>query len=226
MPFNVDGKGKRYQIRVRTDEKFDEIKPIQDWLQLTGAGFAFHHNKPNNNHYHIYLFDLDRDDDSLRKTLGRYYRKQDYSVKKTAGKERAYIVPCFAWQYATTEQYLEPVWIKGFTPKQEQEFRDMAHVHYDTVNQPQEVVNVVREEHYIVRPDRVWERLVDNRDKYDGLNVKQIKSKLVAEWLNAGKAMPRPSDLHRYAVSLYLRQKYKDGEVPDEAYSSYVTACE
>ena len=86
---------------------------------------------------------------------------------------------------------------------------------------PIQVTQVIKEEHYVVRPDRVWERLIDQIDKYQGKSIKQIKSTIAAQWINDGKAIPRPSDLHRYAVSIYYRNKYfnKDWDhtVPDWA---------
>lgn len=204
-----------YQIRLRTDELFSTIMVIQDWLGQAAAGFAFQHNKPGNNHYHIYFFGIDKQADSIRKTLGKYYKKTEYSVKTTAGKSKDKIVPMLAWQYGTEDKLLEPVWVKGFDEESTLAFKLNAQEYYASLK-PMTAIQITQHDHYIVRPDRVWEKLKDNQMKYKDKDIRQIKSMIAAEWINAGKAMPRPSDLHRYATSLYYLNKY-DGEVPEEA---------
>jgi len=205
-----------YQLRIRTDEGFADIVYIQDWLGSTTKGFAFEHNKPGNHHYHVYLFGLDRNADAMRKLLGRYLPgKECYIVGTTCGgKKKLKITPEGAYQYGTTKHALSPIWVKGYTPEEVTKFHEAAIVHY----KPMDVVNIIREEHYVVRPDRVWERLIAKQEDYKGITIKAIKSKLCAEWLNKGKAIPRPSDLHRYAVSLYYLNKYEGAQmIPDTA---------
>lgn len=223
MSFSVDAK--RFQCRIRTSAKFEDIEPIKDWIDATRAAFAFHHNLPDNSHYHIYFFGLEREADSMRKKLGRYYPKENYSVSTTCkGRAREPIIDWLAWQYGTTEDLLTPVFHKGFNEQQIAQFMESAERYYDNNKKDQggtlDVVNIVKEEHYIVRPDRVWERLSSQKEEYSDLTLREIKSKMVAQWLNAGKAMPRPSDLHRYAVSLYMLNKY-DGEVPADGYIKF-----
>jgi len=79
---------------------------------------------------------------------------------------------------------------------------------------------VTTHDHYIVRPDRVWERLYKEKNKYADKTIHQIKSALHAEWLNNGKAMMRTADAHRYATSLFMLNKYKGEEIPDNAFNS------
>lgn len=206
-----------YQIRLRVDKEFSDIEYIKDWLDITQKGFAFLHDKEDNHHYHIYLFGINREADSLRKTLLRYTQdKQAYSVKTTAGKRKDKILPVLAWQYATEAQALNPVWVKGFDKEAIDSFVTNASTYYELEAAKQTMTGVTHEDHYIVRPDRVWERLSLHKDKYKDKTVKQIKSMMCAEWLNNGKAIPRSADLHRYAVSLYMANKYV--EVPDDAF--------
>lgn len=205
-----------FQIRLRTDELFSDILPIRDWLNKAREGFAFEHHKPGNHHYHIYLFGISITADALRKTLGRYYEKSCYSVSTTAGKAKDKIIPVLAWQYGTEDKLLDPVWIKSFTEENIQCFKKNAEEFYASQKQPISAVLITREDHYVVRPDRVWERLKLNQMKYKDKTVREIKAMIAAEWINAGKAMPRPSDLYRYATSLYYLNKY-DGEVPEGA---------
>lgn len=218
----------RFQIRLRTDVPFRDLQFLHDWISSCREGFAFHHDLPDNSHYHIYLFGLEREADSMRKHLKRYMiDKTKYSVSTTAGgRKRLPILPQLAYQYGTTDSLLSPVWSKGYTDEQLECFKDCATRHYDEVKNPPpptEGVLITREEHYVVRPDRVWERLSAKSEDYADMTVRGIKSKLCAEWLNAGRAVPRPSDLHRYAVSLFLLNKYQ-GEVPDDAYAK-LEAC-
>lgn len=190
---------------------------IKHWLEACQSGFAFEH-KPtdDNHHYHIYLFGLDRKPDPMRKYLGKYLpNKTCYSVGITAGKNKEPISPMIAWQYGTTEKLLEPVWVKGID-KVEQ-YTLSAEAFYSQMRQRQERRKQVVTEILVVnedkiRPDRVWERLmselIENPNKYEGKQVHQIKSMISCEYLRKLKAIPRPSDLHRYAVSLYHISKH------------------
>lgn len=46
----------------------------------------------------------------MRRTLGKYLPKQNYSISTTAGRQKEVINPKIAWQYGTTEKLLKPVW--------------------------------------------------------------------------------------------------------------------
>lgn len=201
------------QIRLRVDESFTDISYIQDWLNASPRGFAFEHNKPGNHHYHIYLFGLERNTDAMRKHLGKHIPdKERYSVGETCGgKKRLKITEIGAYQYGTTKDHITPVWSKGVSLQEFEEYRKNAEEHY----KPVPVTVVTKEEHYVVKADRVWERLHAKADDYSGLTIKAIKSKLAAEWLNNGRAVPRTADLHRYAMSLYYLNKFKKDQVGD-----------
>ena len=206
-----------FQLRIRTDELFENLEYIKHWLDAAREGFAFCHDKPGNHHYHIYLFGLDRKPDPMRKYLAKYLpSKSDYAVGITAGKKKEPISPMIAYQYGTEEKLSDPVWWKGFEGKQEV-FKLSAEAFYAQMKQKQErrkqvvtEILVINEEK--VKPDRVWERLmselIENPRKYDDKQVHQIKSMISAEYLRKLKAVPRPSDLHRYAVSLYQIVKH------------------
>lgn len=208
-----------FQIRLRVDASFSDVIYIKDWLDAAPRGFAFEHNKPDNHHYHVYLFGLERNADAMRRHLGRYLDKQCYSVATTCGgKKRIKITPIGAYQYGTESILRLPIWSKGFPLEELQSYHENATAHY----KPIPVTVVTREERYVIKADRVWERLHSKADAYGGLTVKAIKSKLAAEWLNNGRAVPRTADLHRYAISLYYLNKFKkdqvgDTEIPDTA---------
>lgn len=208
------------QIRIRTDTPFDDIIYIKDWLDLAQKGFAFQHPKFDNNHYHIYLFGIERNPDAMRKHLGKYLLdKTLYSVSTTAGKKRDKITPFGAYQYAGKPTALRR-WIKGFCDADIENMEEQAKTYY-APKEPVEATLITRHDHYIVKPDRVWERLVEQGDRYVGKSVRQIKSMIAAQWINDGKAVPRPSDLHRYAISIFYRLKYfteeNNYQVPDWA---------
>lgn len=212
------------QIRIRTDAPFFDILCIQDWLSECQSGFAFHHNKPGNNHYHVYLFHLERNVDAMRRHLGKYYPKECYSVSVTCGgRKRLQITYEGAYQYGTTKSLIDPLWVKGIPLDTLQEYHKIAKDFYT----PTAVTVVTKEEHFVVRPDRVWERLRQNADAYSNLTLKEIKSKMAAEWLNNGKAIPRSADLHRYSLSLFMLNKYKKDQigdilVPDGAFEQFI----
>lgn len=212
---------KSVQIRLRVPRWEDVVQYIGDYIMAADRCFAFNHNLPDNNHYHVYLFDIDTQPDSIRKKLHRYLPKQNYSVSTTAGKEKLPITPLKAYQYGTTKDLIEPCFFNGYEQTDIDVFKDSAVAHYGQPQTPLTVTQVIREEHHNIKPDRVWERLVDQIDKYKDKSVKQIKSMIAAQWINDGKAIPRPSDLHRYAISIHYRLKYfnKDWEyqVPDWA---------
>lgn len=202
-----------FQIRIRVDESFSRIGYIQDWIESTPKGFAFEHNIPGNRHYHIYLFGLERNQDAMRKHLGKFIPdKQRYAVGVTCGgKKKIKITPEGAWQYGSTKNHHTPIWTKGFTPTELEDFSAASQEFY----KPMEVTLVTKEDHYIVRPDRVWERLREHVNDYGDMTVARIKSKIAVDYLNNGKAIPRSADLHRYATSLYYLNKYRYNQVGD-----------
>lgn len=214
-----------YNLQCRiTDASFDNIKKALGWF-LIDKHLVFRHqpkNNPDNIHHHVYLFGIQRTPESVRKQLSKTYEKTRFAVSVHAGKTKVKITPEMAYQYAINpKSQPELVSAQGFTNEELEKFKKDGEEFY----KPMEVVQVVKEEHYIVRPDRVWERLKMRQAEgiYDGLSVHQIKSKLAAEWLNAGKAMMRNADAHRYAVSIFMLNKYKnhpDG-VPDNAFREH-----
>lgn len=212
------------QCRI-TDPDYENIKQVLGW-NLVPKHLVFKHtpkHNPDNVHHHVYLFDICRTAETIRKILHKKYDKSLFAVSVTAGKTKQKITAQLAYQYASNpKSQPQLVSAQGFSNEELEEFKKNAEEYY----KPMEVVNVViKEEHYVVRPDRVWERLRMNQQGglYDGLSVHQIKSKLAAEWLNAGKAMMRNADAHRYAVSIYILNKYKHSPegVPDNAFREH-----
>lgn len=207
-----------YQIRIRTDQDFSDILPIKSYLQEAKQAFVFQHAKEGNNHYHVYLFNIDKQADSIRKTLHRYYEKQNYSVSTTAGKKKDKIRPHLAWQYGTEDKLLDPVYVHGINDEMIQAYKQNAKDYYDALKTPMTATLVVtKEEHYVVKPDRVWERLYSEHEDYENMTLKEIKSKISVDYLNNGKAIPRPSDLHRYALSLLYLNKFRGRDIPAKA---------
>lgn len=218
-----------YQIRL-DGLNYDTLREYMDQSQKF---MVFRHSpiaNPTNLHFHIYLFDshVSRADTIREKLARAKISKSDYSVSITAGKRKEKITPSLAYQYGMAPKSLpEFIESKGFTEVEFSNWKMKADMFYDLLEQKQKKVQqlslgpvtVIRE--IIMRPDKVWERLVADEDKYSDKTVRQIKSMICAEWLNNGKAMPRPSDLHRYGVSLFMRQKYKGNEVPDDAMESF-----
>lgn len=184
---------------------------------LTGRHMIFNHKLPDNNHYHIYIFGLFRNADAIRDHLRKCgLPKENYAVSVTAGKKKEKIDPKIAYQYAVNPKSNPTiVEIMGFTDDELAAFKESADRYYNPpiiVNPSDGVLPEV-----IFKRDQVWERLKENKDLYKDLTVRQIKSKISAKWLNDGKAVPRPSDLHRYAISLFYICKYTDEEIPDDA---------
>lgn len=220
-----------FQIRIRTSDVFNDIEYIKHWLDATGKGFAFEHSLPNNHHYHIYLFGLDRKPDPMRKYLAKYLpSKESYAVGTTAGKKKEPLKDIVAYQYGTTDKLLKPVWVKGFDADKIEVFALAAQAFYQQQEQRRERRNQVVTEILVineekVKPDRVWEglmkTLIENPDMYDDKAVYQIKSMISVDYLKKLKAIPRPSDLHRYAVSLFHIVKYdlhrREADIPLDA---------
>lgn len=202
------------QIRIRTDELFSDILYIKDWIEHAREGFAFNHCLPDNNHFHIYLFGLDRHPDAMRRTIGKYLPKQNYSVSKTAGKDKKPINPMIAYQYGMSDALLQPIWIKS---EKEDIYRISGEAFYKQHKLRQERKNQVVTEVLVLhdekpKADRVWEGLmsdlIEHPHMYDDKAVYQIKSMISVAYLKRLKAVPRPSDLHRYAVSLFYIVKH------------------
>lgn len=213
------------QIRIRVDEDFSRIDYIAAWLAEAPRGFAFEHSLPNNHHYHIYLFDLQRNPDAMRKHLGKFIDdKECYAVKTTCGgKKKLKITPEGAYQYGSTKSLNTPIWFKGFTLTELEDYHKSAEKYY---NVP--IVASAEDAHLpevIYKVDRVWEKLRDHADDYRDMTIARIKSKISVDYLNNGKAIPRSADLHRYAMSLFYLNKYKNEEtfdqIPDTALEEY-----
>lgn len=204
-----------FQIRLREDDTNKLMESIE--FYLTDQHMIFRHEpKPDNVHFHIYIFGLYRNADAIRerfKSLG--YAKERYAVSVTAGKKKERIKPDLAYQYALNPLSKPTViQIKGFTDEDLEKFKAQTERYYNPPIIAHPSDGVLPE--VIFKQDRVWIGLRDNLDLYRNLTVKAIKSKISAKWLNDGKAIPRPSDLHRYALSLYYLAKH-EGPIPDTA---------
>lgn len=203
------------QIRLRTMTAFMSLEFIQSYLNGCIEGFAFEHNKPDNHHYHIYLFGIDIKPDSVRKTLSKYMpSKETWSVSTTAGgSKRLPLDPRIAYQYAKCPSSNPTlVWSKGLEQQTLERFDLSAEAFYAQEEKRRKDKNAVLTEILVinnekVKTDKTWERLVNemiqNPDKYRGKTVPQIKSQIAVDYLRNLKAVPRTADLHRYAISLY-----------------------
>lgn len=230
-----------FQIRIRSDDVFEKLDYVKQWIDEAREGFAFEHNKPGNHHFHIYLFGLDRQADPMRKYLFKHLKdKVLYSVKTSAGKPGAKSVPITknkAWVYASApDSNPTLVWHKlGQDEFARSLYEAEAAEYYEKKLHPEKfaVPNTVYiEKHIEVKPDKTWEKLVEGMlhdwNKYEGKSVPLIKSMIAVSYLRDLRAVPRPSDLHRYAISLFYITKFnlmnrdKTGqrinrEIPDDA---------
>ncbi len=218
------------QIRLRVGDT-ERCKEILDlYISMIQYGFAFRHEpNPDNQHHHFYLFGIRRTADTIRKTISNYLPKESFAVGETAGRKREKLNPQIAYQYGAKptgedNKIAEPVWMKNCDDKIEvwkteaQAFYDQQLRYQKRWNAALMEVMVIRDT--VVKVDRVWERLQEDqllRERFTGKTVTQIKSMIATQWINNGKAMPRPSDLHRYAVSLWYMTKYPDGNIPEDA---------
>jgi len=204
-----------FQIRIRDDDTNRVIENLE--FYFTDRYMIFRHEpNPDNIHHHIYIFGLYRNADAIRERLRKLgYAKERYAVSVTAGKKKEKIDAGKAYQYALNPlSKPEVICIKGFSDEELEKFKEQTEKYYNPPIIATPADGVLPE--VIIKQDRVWMGLRDDIDKYRGLTVKAIKSKICAKWLNEGKAIPRPSDLHRYAVSLYYLNKH-EGLIPDNA---------
>lgn len=198
---------------------FASLEFIVAYLNACVQGFAFEHDKVDNHHYHIYLFGIDVTADGIRKTLARYMpSKETYSVATTAGgSKRLPLDPRIAYQYAKNpESNPTRVWSKGFDAATLERFEFGATAFYEQQENIRKDKQKVLTEILVInnekiKVDRTWERLcnelIETPKKYEGYGIPQIKSSIATAYLRQLKAVPRPSDLHRYAVSLYYIAK-------------------
>lgn len=206
-----------FQIRL-TVPTVDEVKTLLGFY-LTDRYFIFRHEpNPDNVHYHIYIFGLHRKADAIREKLQRAgIPKTSYIVATTCGGKKGLpITPYGAFQYATKPRS-KPTLVdsQGFTTDELAQMKAESDKYYAP---PENAILITKEDHYVVRPDRVWERLSHDLTEWEGLTVREIKSKISAQQLNHGKALMRSADLDRYAKSLFYMIKYKNQDcVPDDA---------
>lgn len=217
------------QIRLREADT-ERVKDfLKEYILFAERVLIFKHSPPKiengitvyvNEHHHIYLFNIQRTDEGIRKYIGHYYKKECFAVRKTCGgSKKQPITYEGAYQYGTSEQLLEPVYVKGFEDHDIEVFKLKAEAYYNAgkpIKLEHNDTVVIHHDHHHIRADKVWEGLMNKEEIYKGKTITQIKSMISAEWLNNGKALPRQCDLHRYALSLYYRLKYP-GEVPENA---------
>lgn len=213
------------QLRIRDDLPWAELsKYLEVWTQKAASGFAFHHDLPGNSHYHVYLFDIEITKQAIRERLAKRYGDRQFSVMTTCGgKKKMQITPILAYQYGTTKDLLEPVWVK-INEMDLAEYKSKAQkYYYFSSNEYTPATLITREEKVVVKTDKVWEKLLDQKETFKDKSIKQIKSSICADYLNNGKAIPRGCDLHRYAVSLFILCKYEEEViVPDFAMENYL----
>lgn len=210
------------QLRITDDVSWAELsKYLEVWTNKAASGFAFYHDLSGNSHYHVYLFDIEIREQSVRERLAKRYGDRKFSVRTTCGGAKKHpITPILAYQYGTTKDLLDPVWVKC-NEMDLQDYKSKAQKYY-YFSTPSPATLITREEKVIIKTDKVWEKLLDNKDKYRDKTIKQIKSTICADYLNNGKAIPRGCDLQRYAVSLFMLCKYEADIVPDFALDNFL----
>jgi len=119
------------------------------------------------------------------------------------------ITPEGAYQYGSTKDANTPIWFKGFTPTELEDFHKNAVEHY----KPIEATLITRHEHYVVKPDHVWERfyakMLENPETVT-YTQGDFRKWIMADYLTRAKPVPRAADLNRYAFSLYLLRNKRD----------------
>lgn len=202
-----------FQVRLRTDDYNLCNEILEDYIKDAEQVLFFRHSPSNENiHFHIYFFKLQRTDQAIRDRCAKFLPKENYSVKKTCGgKKNLPITVDGAYIYATSpKSNSELKFFKGIFADQ-LELLELKSKEFHHIEEKSETsVKVEIHDHYYPKQDKTWEMLKEQSDKYFDKNIKQIKSMICAQWLNNGKAIPRPSDLHRYSVSLYYLNKFKD----------------
>ena len=228
------------QVRVRTNEPIKDI--VGKWYDNAPKAFIFEHDKPDNHHYHVYLFDyeshtaLQKWREYLTRRLGD---KSLHMVGTTAGKKKQPITIQYAYNYGCADRLKQkmdkkekidnvselldkPIFIKGFGAEEIfHQLHDEAEKFWNVMvghDGRNESVVVIQDLLQVkTRPDLVWKSLYENMDSYRDLSIPKIKSKLAVERLREGKAIMRNADAHRYALSLYYLNKYNREEIPDDA---------
>lgn len=205
-----------YQLRIT--QSWDDVKGhLTKILDRTPFYFVFQHNADRDiqrTHIHAYLFNCSYAGISIRTHLKSkdFKGNSDFSLSQKAGKGREPLTIEGAYRYGTTVDLDPPVAHHGFDAQMLEYLKNDAQEYYDTWRQEndlsKEEFRVVYLEKTLTAKDATWEYLYKKFHETTldiaSWSVDTFKAYICRDWLERMKALPRPSDLHRYAWSLYL----------------------
>lgn len=203
------------QIRVHSDDWSFIYSVIGDYWDISSKAMAFHHTHAARSHYHIYLFDISTQAQSVRKKLKNYFKgNEDFSVGNTCGKDKRKITLEGAYIYGTTKDGIELFKSKGISEVDILKLQVNAKSFYDRIkskaDEPLEIT-LIKTHELITKVDHTWERLLDlftqQSEKTNEYSIVEIKKWIIADYLNRSKPIPRMADLNRYSYSLFYMKK-------------------
>lgn len=205
------------QIRITHDDWSYVKSLIDDYITISTKALTFYHTKAERNHYHIYLFDIATQPQSVRKKLKNYFKGNSaFSVSTTCGKQKNKITEQGAYIYGTTIDLIPPHFTKGFSEQQLFTLEAIALEFYKKLKAKEETaleITVLKTHEVLIRSDHTWERLLGlitmDKEKFKNYTIKKFKQWIIADYLNRAKPIPRMADLNRYAYSLFY---VKDGK--------------
>lgn len=191
---------------------------MADYFHKSSRVLVFQHGPDSGasrEHVHIFCFGLDTKTDTIRETLRKYIPgKMDLSVKNKAGKKNDIeITDQGAYNYASRDGLIKPVWSKGYTDDEMSQLLEASLLHAAEVKTKREenVIYAIRE---VVKVDNVYNRLVEEAhhnipdEARKAMTLLDWKRWVVMNYLRAGKPAPRTADGNRYAYSLMMSFKY------------------
>lgn len=190
---------------------------LSDYINDSERVLIFPHAKDSGaarDHIHAFFFGLKTKPDTIRERLRKYVPgKMDLSVKTRAGRKNDLeITDEGAYNYASRDGIISPVFTKGYTEDEIRELQSRAELKREEIKKVREetVIYSIRE---VVKVDKVYIRLcqeahaIPENDRKN-MTLTDWKKWIVLNYLKAGKPAPRTADGNRYAYSIYMSYKY------------------
>lgn len=191
---------------------------LASYLAAATRVLAFQHNadkETSRDHIHIFFFGLDVQADSIRKYLRKYVPStMDLCVKTRAGKKNDIeLTDQGAYNYASRDGILSPVFTKGYTQDELDQLKNCADLNRQEKEKKREetIIYSVKE---VIKVDQVYNRLyeqamlyIPEKDRKE-MTLTDWKRWVVMNYFRSGKPAPRTADGNRYAYSLMMMTKY------------------
>jgi len=211
------------QIRVTHDDWSFIYSVLDDYWRLCSKALVFYHTSAERNHYHIYLFDLSTQAQSVRKKFKNYFKgNEDFSISTTCGRAKKPISINGAYIYGTTIDLIPPFKSKEFTQQELFQLEILANEFYSKLKSKEQTtteITLLKTHEVLIRSDHTWERLLElitlEQEKFENYSINDFKKFIIADYLNRAKPIPRMADLNRYAYSLFYVKGKKQIE-PNE----------